>query len=668
MAGHKNIFSLVSEFEPRGDQPRAISVLTDGVLRGKKQQAFLGVTGSGKTFTMANVIARTGLPALVLSHNKTLAAQLYTEFKRFFPYNAVEYFVSYYDYYQPEAYIPQTDTFIEKDASINDELDRLRLSATSSLLERDDVIIVSSVSAIYGLGSPEEHKELYLLVGKNDEMSRSDIISRLINMQYERSDYDFQRGSFRVRGDRIDIFPAYTKSAFQLEQFGSRIDRIRELDPLTGKTGGDREKLSVYPAKHFVASGGRLEAAVGRIKLELAGRLAELKSAGKLLEARRLEMRTNYDIEMIREIGYCQGIENYSRHLSGRGEGEPPFTLIDYFPEKFIAVIDESHATLPQIRGMYFGDRSRKKTLVEHGFRLPSALDNRPLQFDEFEEKISLAIYVSATPGPYEIEKSGGITVEQVIRPTGLADPEIIVKPAEGQVDDLIAMVRSRAEKSQRVLVSTLTKRTAEDLSEYMREAGLNARYLHSEIETLERIEIIRDLRLKKFDCLIGVNLLREGLDLPEVSLVAILDADKEGFLRSQTSLIQTAGRAARNIHGEVVLYADAVTGSMKRAMEETARRREKQLEYNKRHYITPRTIVRSIEDRISIGVRASEIVEEVLKEEEKPYGRKHDLLHVKDLEEEMLEAAGALEFEKAAALRDRIKSLKKAVSPGEGT
>ncbi len=499
----ENEFRLVSDFKPRGDQPRAISVLTEGVLSGRRHQTFLGVTGSGKTFTVANVIARAGLPALVISHNKTLAAQLYSEFRRFFPYNAVEYFVSYYDYYQPEAYIPQTDIYIEKDASINEEIDRLRLSATSSLLERRDVIIVASVSAIYGLGSPGEHKELYLFLEKGGKIGRQEIASRLVNMQYERNDYELSRGRFRIRGDVTDIHPAYSETALRIEQFGPTVERIRELDPLTGKTGRDLENVSVYPAKHFVTGQERLEAAIKGIKSELEHRLCELESAGRLLEAQRLRMRTNYYIEMMRELGYCQGIENYSRHLSGRRAGEPPYTLLDYFPENFITVIDESHVTLPQVKGMYFGDRSRKETLVEHGFRLPSALDNRPLNFEEFERRLPQAVYVSATPGPYELRKSEGVTVEQVIRPTGLVDPEIIVKPAENQVDDLTARIRERASGNQRVLVTTLTRRTAEDLSEYLRESGLKVRYLHCEVETLERIEIIRDLRLKKFDCLV---------------------------------------------------------------------------------------------------------------------------------------------------------------------
>ncbi len=659
MKTEKNVFTLESDFKPCGDQPRAISVLSEGILGNRKHQTFLGVTGSGKTFSMANVIARCGLPAIVISHNKTLAAQLFAEFKRFFPRNAVEYFVSYYDYYQPEAYIPQTDTYIEKDSSINDELDRLRLSATSSLLERKDVIMVASVSAIYGLGSPEDYKGMYLLLEKGEEFSREDIISRLINMQYERSDYDFLRGRFRVRGDRIDIFPAYTKTAFRVEEFFGTV-KIVELDPLTGKSGAEKDKLSIYPAKHFAAPGDRLEKAIASIKIELAERLGELNSQGKLLEAQRLKQRTMYDMEMIREIGYCQGIENYSRHLSSREKGDPPFTLLDYFPDEYITVIDESHVTLPQIRGMYFGDRSRKQTLVSHGFRLPSALDNRPLEFNEFERKIFRAVYVSATPGPYELEKSGGVTAEQVIRPTGLVDPVILVKPASSQVDDLIERVGERSLKGQRVLVSALTKRTAEDLSEYMREAGLNVRYLHSEIETLERIEIIRSLRLKEFDCLVGVNLLREGLDLPEVSLVAILDADKEGFLRSQTSIIQTAGRAARNVDGEVILYADKITGSMRRAMDETARRRKKQAAYNKKNNITPRSIQRAIEEKISVGVEAAGIVEDLLSESGLPFSAHDPAVKIKDLEKQMFDAAENLQFEKAAGLRDAIARMKK--------
>ena len=652
-------FKLVSDFEPCGDQPSAIQKLSEGLKSRVKHQTLLGVTGSGKTFTMANIIANFGRPTLVISHNKTLAAQLYSEFKRFFPENAVEYFVSYYDYYQPEAYIPQTDTYIEKDASINDELDRLRLSATSSLLEREDVIIVASVSAIYGLGSPEEQRELFLFLEEGESLARDDILRRLITMQYERNDFDFGRGKFRVRGDCIDVFPAYSKKALRIEQFGEEIEKITEIDPLTGESTSGKAKIAVYPAKHFVTSSGRLNRAISAIREELRERLGEFKTQCKLLEAQRLEMRTNYDIEMMQEIGYCHGIENYSRHLSVRCPGEPPYTLVDYFPDSFLMIVDESHVTIPQVRGMYNGDRARKETLVEHGFRLPSALDNRPLNFGEFEEKISTAVYVSATPRPYELEKSSGVTAEQIIRPTGLIDPQITVKPIKGQIDDLIGHIRKRVDKKQRVLVTTLTKRMAEELSDYLQDVGLRVHYLHSEIDTLERMEIIRNLRLAKFDCLVGINLLREGLDLPEVSLVAILDADKEGFLRSQTSLIQVSGRAARNVDGEVIMYADTITGSMKSAMNETARRRRIQVKYNREHHITPRSIQKSVEDLIGLNLSAAEMVCGVVREPKVGYIT-DESLKIADLEKEMMDAAERLEFEKAAVLRDRIEEIKK--------
>ncbi len=652
-------FKLVSNFKPCGDQPSAIEKLTGGLGKGVKHQTLLGVTGSGKTFTMANIIANLGSPTLVISHNKTLAAQLYAEFKRFFPENAVEYFVSYYDYYQPEAYIPQTDTYIEKDASINDELDRLRLSATSSLLEREDVIIVASVSAIYGLGSPEEHKELFLLLEEGEDIPRDDILRKLVSIQYERNDFGFTRGKFRVRGDCVDIFPAYSERALRIEQFGDSIRRIVQINPLTGEQIGRMDRTAIYPAKHFVTSTDRLSRAIKSIKEELGERLAELRGEGKLLEAQRLEARTNYDMEMMQEIGYCQGIENYSRHISGRLPGEPPYTLIDYFSETFLMVIDESHVTIPQIRGMYNGDRSRKETLVEHGFRLPSAFDNRPLNFGEFEERVSRVIYVSATLGPYELEKSGGVSAEQIIRPTGLVDPRIAVKRVKGQIDDLITQIRLRTFKKQRVLVTTLTKRMAEDLADYLQEIGLRVRYLHSEIDTLERMEIIRDLRLAKFDCLVGINLLREGLDLPEVSLVAILDADKEGFLRSQTSLIQVAGRAARNVDGGVIMYADTVTNSMKSALAETDRRRKIQMEYNKKHRITPRSIQKSVDSLIELNRSAADVVENVVREPKVGY-ISEESLEICDLEKEMVEAAKQLEFEKAAVLRDEITEIKK--------
>ena len=652
------MFNLISNLKPCGDQPSAIEKLSEGLNRKIEHQTLLGITGSGKTFTMANVIADFGMPVLIISHNKTLAAQLYTEFRSFFPENAVEYFVSYYDYYQPEAYIPQTDTYIEKDASINDELDRLRLSATSSLLERKDVIIVASVSAIYGLGSPEEYREFMLFLEPGENMPREDILSKLVTMRYERNDYDFSRGKFRVRGDCVDIFPAYSESALRIEQFGDEIEKILEIEPVTGNCLAEKDKIAVYPAKHFVTSPERIEKAIKLIRKELRERLAVLRKEGKLLEAQRLETRTNYDIEMMQEIGYCQGIENYSRHLSGRFSGEPPCTLIDYFPDPFLLIIDESHVTIPQIRGMYNGDRARKQTLVEHGFRLPSALDNRPLNFSEFEERISHIIYVSATPAPYEIMKSGGVTAEQIIRPTGLIDPEITVKPVKGQIDDLISQIKKRVSRNQRVLVTTITKRMAEDLSEYLQEADLRVRYLHSEIDTLERSEIIRDLRLRAFDCLVGINLLREGLDLPEVSLVAILDADKEGFLRSQTSLIQVAGRAARNVDGEVIMYADTITGSMKNAMDETGRRRKMQMKYNRIHNITPRTVKKSIESLIESNVMASDMVKKAVCEQEA--GVREENLKIADLQKEMMDAAKQLEFEKAAVLRDKIEELRK--------
>ncbi len=651
-------FQLVSDFQPQGDQPKAIQKLTEGLRAGYEHQTLLGVTGSGKTFTLANVIANLGRPALVISHNKTLSAQLYSEFRQFFPHNAVEYFVSYYDYYQPEAYIPQTDTYIEKDASINDEIDRLCLKATSSLLEREDVIIVASVSSIYGLGSPEEHREIFLFLERGAPVEREEILRRLVTLQYERNDVDFKRARFRVRGDTIEIFPAYAETSLRIELFGETIEKILEVEPLTGKVINEKEKVAIYPAKHFVTSPSRIDSAIQSIQWEVKDRLAELRRENKLLEVQRLETRTKYDIEMMREIGYCQGIENYSRHLSGRLPGEPPWTLIDYFPEDYLLIIDESHATIPQIRGMFHGDRSRKETLVEHGFRLPSALDNRPLNFEEFEERIKWAIYVSATPGPYELEKSKQVA-EQIIRPTGLVDPKVSVRPVKGQIDDLISEIRKRAKKKQRVLVTTLTKRMAEDLAEYLHEMDLRVRYLHSEINTLERVEILRDLRLAKFDCLVGINLLREGLDLPEVSLVAILDADKEGFLRSQTSLIQVAGRAARHIDGKVIMYADTVTGSMERALEETNRRRRLQVKFNREHKITPQTIQKSVQDMFHASRSAQRFSEGIVREPRAGYIPEKSL-RIAELESEMMEAAKNLEFEKAATLRDRIAELKK--------
>ncbi|MCD5397894.1 excinuclease ABC subunit UvrB [candidate division NPL-UPA2 bacterium] len=652
------MFKLVSNFKLEGDQPQAVEKLRGGLLKGNQHQTLLGVTGSGKTFTLANIIANFGKAALVISHNKTLAAQLYNEFRQFFPANGVEYFVSYYDYYQPEAYIPQTDTYIEKDASINDEIDRLRLKSTSSLLERDDVVVVASVSSIYGLGSPEEHRELFLFLERGQEVAREEILHRLVTLQYERNDIDFGRGRFRVRGDVLEIFPAYSQGiTLRIELFGDRVERILEVDPLTGKIIKDKEKAAIYPAKHFVTSPNRTEKAIQSIKWELEERLVELRRGGRLLEAQRLESRTKYDLEMLQEMGYCQGIENYSRHFSGRLPGEPPGTLIDYFPSDYLLIIDESHVTIPQIRGMYYGDRARKEILVKHGFRLPSALDNRPLNFDEFEEKVNQIIYVSATPGPYELKKSERI-VEQFIRPTGLVDPQISVRAVEGQIDDLIAEIRKRVAKKQRVLVTTLTKRMAEDLAEYLHEMSLKVRYLHSEVNTLERVEILRDLRLGKFDCLVGINLLREGLDLPEVSLVVILDADKEGFLRSQTSLIQVAGRAARHLDGEVIMYADTVTGSMERAIEETDRRRRLQVKFNREHGITPRGIQKSIQSMVETNLRTEEYVQSLVKEPEVGYISEKPLL-IADLKKEMVEAARKLEFEKAALLRDKIKKLK---------
>ena len=636
-------FRLVSGFEPEGDQIKAIGELIKGVEQGMKHQTLLGVTGSGKTFTIANVINKVQIPTLVISHNKTLAAQLYSEFKAFFPENAVEYFVSYYDYYQPEAYIPQTDTYIEKDASINEEINRMRLSATRSLFERRDVIVVASVSCIYGIGSPEVWQEMSLLLRKGEQNERRTILSRFVDMQYERNDMDFSAGKFRVRGDTIEVFPSYASSGIRIELFGDEIDRISEFDVLTGKTLRESDAVVIYPAKHFVMPQEKIEAAIVSIEHELADRLRELKSMGKILEAARLEQRTKFDIEMMHEIGYCQGIENYSRHMDGRRAGEPPYTLIDYFPKDFLIVIDESHVTLPQLRGMHAGDHARKESLVDYGFRMPSAFDNRPLTFNEFNSMVNQVLYVSATPAEYEITQSAQV-VEQIIRPTGLVDPEIVVKPVEGQIDDLMAEIQRKTAKNHRVLVTTLTKRMAEDLTEYLISAGIKARYMHSEIETLERIEIIRGLRLGEFDVLVGINLLREGLDLPEVALVAILDADKEGFLRSDRSLLQTIGRTSRNVEGRVVMYADRVTGSMQRAMDETNRRREMQMKYNQEHNITPQTIRKAVEPR-AVAVAA------LPKEEIFNY--------VVELEAEMHRAAKNLEFERAAMIRDRIAKLR---------
>lgn len=654
-------FKLISEFKPKGDQPQAIEKLSEGILRGYKHQVLLGVTGSGKTFTMANVIENVQKPTLVIAHNKTLAAQLYNEFKTFFPGNAVEYFVSYYDYYQPEAYIPQTDTYIEKDASINDEIDRMRHSATMSLFERNDVIIVASVSCIYGLGSPEAYHDMLLYLEAGMVMDRDDILRKLVEIQYERNDIDFRRGTFRVRGDVVEIFPAYSdEKAVRIELFGDEIESIFEVDPITGDTIDKIPKIAVYPTSHYVTPRGRLEIAIDAIKEELEEKIMFFSNQGKLLEEQRIEQRTKYDLEMLKEFGYCHGIENYSRHLSGRLPGEPPPTLIDYFPSDSLFIVDESHATIPQLEGMYKGDRSRKLTLVEYGFRLPSALDNRPLNFREFEGNVSQAIYVSATPGPYEVKKSNGKIVEQVIRPTGLTDPKITVKPINGQVDDLMTEIKKRAENNERTLVTTLTKKMSEDLADYYHDLGLRVRYLHSDIETLDRVEIIRDLRLGKFDTLIGINLLREGLDIPEVSLVAILDADKEGFLRSERSLIQTSGRAARNINGEVIMYADSITGSMGAAIRETNRRRIIQVRYNKENGITPESIKKGIHEVLRSVYEADYFTVPVVSEQKEEYLSSEELLTVIErLAREMRESARKLEFEKATRLRDKIKALK---------
>ncbi|WBL14467.1 excinuclease ABC subunit UvrB [Sutcliffiella sp. NC1] len=654
----QNEFELVSKYQPQGDQPGAIQELVDGINNGKKHQTLLGATGTGKTFTISNVIKEVNKPTLIIAHNKTLAGQLYSEFKEFFPNNAVEYFVSYYDYYQPEAYVPSTDTFIEKDASINDEIDKLRHSATASLFERNDVIIIASVSCIYGLGSPEEYRDLVVSLRVGMEKERNELLRNLVDIQYDRNDIDFRRGTFRVRGDVVEIFPASRdEHCVRIEFFGDEIDRIREVDSLTGEILGDRNHISIFPASHFVTREEKMRKAIVNIEAELEERLAELRENNKLLEAQRLEQRTRYDLEMMREMGFCSGIENYSRHLTLRPSGSTPYTLIDFFPEDFLLVIDESHVTLPQIRGMFNGDQARKQVLVDHGFRLPSAKDNRPLRFEEFEEKVSQAVFVSATPGPYELEHTPEM-VEQIIRPTGLLDPTVEVRPIHGQIDDLLGELHKRIEKNERVLITTLTKKMSEDLTAYLKDIGIKVAYLHSEIKTLERIEIIRELRMGKYDVLVGINLLREGLDIPEVSLVAILDADKEGFLRSERSLIQTMGRAARNASGHVIMYADKITNSMKIAIDETKRRREVQQEYNEKHGITPKTIQKDIRDviRATIAAEETENYDAVLT---LPKTKKEREELIESLEREMKEAAKDLDFERAAELRDLLLELK---------
>jgi excinuclease ABC subunit B len=646
-------FKLVSPYTPSGDQPEAIKKLVTGLENKASSQVLLGVTGSGKTFTMANIIAKVNRPTLVLAHNKTLAAQLYSEFKEFFPENAVHYFVSYYDYYQPEAYIAQSDTYIEKDASVNDEIDRLRHAATSALFERRDVLIVASVSCIYGLGSPEDYKGMTLSLKHGDFRDRDKILRRLVGIQYSRNDIGFTRGTFRVRGDVIEIIPIYGETIIRIELFGDEVDRILEVDPLTGEILGKKETITIYPGTHYITNEEKMKAAIIAIEEELEAELAKLRAEEKLLEAQRLEQRTRFDLEMLQEVGYCQGIENYSRHLTGRNPGDAPATLLDYFPEDFLLFIDESHVTIPQVRAMYAGDRSRKENLIRYGFRLPSALDNRPLRFEEFEKAISQVIHVSATPATYELQQAEQV-VEQVIRPTGLLDPEIEVRPIKNQIDDLMEEIRVRVNKKERVLVTTLTKRMAEDLSEYLEEAGFNVRYLHSEVHTLDRVAILRDLRLGKFDVLVGINLLREGLDLPEVTLVAILDADKEGFLRSETTLIQIIGRAARNVSGKVIMYADIITDSMDRAIKETNRRRQKQLKYNEINNITPETIRKAVRDLINVEQVAEEKVVYEAKQRNLSPAQIREL--ISKLEEEMLKAAEKLEFETAAKLRDEMK------------
>ncbi|HFK1452307.1 MULTISPECIES: excinuclease ABC subunit B [Bacillus cereus group] len=651
-------FEIISAYSPQGDQPVAIEKLVEGINSGKKKQVLLGATGTGKTFTISNVIKEVQKPTLVMAHNKTLAGQLYSELKDFFPNNAVEYFVSYYDYYQPEAYVPQTDTFIEKDAQINDEIDKLRHSATSALFERDDVIIVASVSCIYGLGSPEEYRELVVSLRVGMEKDRNQLLRELVDVQYGRNDIDFKRGTFRVRGDVVEIFPAsLDEHCIRIEFFGDEIDRIREVNALTGEVLAERDHVAIFPASHFVTREEKMKVAIENIEKELEERLKELNDNGKLLEAQRIEQRTRYDLEMMREMGFCSGIENYSRHLTLRPAGATPYTLLDYFPEDFLIVMDESHVSVPQVRAMYNGDQARKQVLVDHGFRLPSALDNRPLTFDEFEEKTNQVIYVSATPGPYELEQSPEV-IEQIIRPTGLLDPPIDIRPIEGQIDDLLGEIQDRIAKNERVLITTLTKKMSEDLTDYLKDVGIKVNYLHSEVKTLERIEIIRDLRLGKFDVLVGINLLREGLDIPEVSLVAILDADKEGFLRSERSLIQTIGRAARNENGRVIMYADRITRSMGIAIEETQRRRSIQEAYNKEHGITPKTIQKGVRDVIR-ATTAAEETETYEATPAKKMTKKEREKTIAKMEAEMKEAAKALDFERAAELRDLLLELK---------
>jgi excinuclease ABC subunit B len=655
------VFELVSSYQPAGDQPQAIAKLSDGILSGAKHQTLLGVTGSGKTFTMANVIKNTDKPTLVISHNKTLAAQLYAEFKSFFPNNAVEYFVSYFDYYQPEAYIPRTDTFVEKDSSVNEEIERMRLSTMSSLFSRRDVVVIASVSCIYGIGSREDYEAMVIAVRVGQQMARDHLLHRLVDLQYTRNDIEFMRGNFRVRGDTVELCPAGREDALRVEFFGDEIERITQFEPLTGEKIDQLDSVMIFPAKQFVAPADKLRPALLAIREELSERIAWFEKHGKLLEAQRIKMRTEYDLEMMEEMGFCSGIENYSRHLAARAPGSRPFTLFDFFPKDYLLVIDESHATVPQIGGMYEGDRSRKTVLVEHGFRLPSALDNRPLAFEEFQSLQNQTVYVSATPGPRELEWSGSRVAEQIVRPTGLIDPKITVKPLKGQIDDLINEARTRTDSKERVLVTTLTKRTAEELTDYLRDVGIKVQYLHSEIDAIERVEILRALRKGEFDVLVGINLLREGLDLPEVSLVAILDADKEGYLRSATALIQTAGRAARHLHGEVILYADVMTQSIQKFLAVSEYRRKKQIAYNEEHHITPRSVSRAVEDSLATYQTNRDTANSVLREGTADIDISET---IKELEEEMLTAANNLEFEKAALMRDQIRELKRSLDP----